>query len=104
MEDVRRKDKQKGIMIKSDLSSLESSLRGNPNNPRLVDTIFQTLGANPSDRYRISINFGKVKYQPLGNEINIIGLDRYLCKQKPYADEREFRVVVQIPVKSGAKT
>ena len=90
------KDKQKGIMIKSDLSSLESSLRGNPNNPRLVDTIFQTLGANPSDRYRISINFGKVKYQPLGNEINIIGLDRYLCKQKPYADEREFRVVVQI--------
>ena len=90
------KDKQRGIMIKSDLSSLKSSLKENPNNPSPVDTIFQTLGADPSDGYKISINFGKVKYLPLGNEINIIGLDRYLCKQKPYADEREFRVVVQI--------
>ena len=90
------KDKQRGIMIKSDLSSLESSLRENPNNPRPVDTISQTLGADSSDGYKISINFGKVKYLPLGNEINIIGLDRYFCKQKPYADEREFRVVVQV--------
>ena len=89
-------DKQRGIMIKSDLSSLESSLGENLNNPRPVDTIFQTLGADPSDGYKISINFGKVKYHPLGSEINIIGLDRYFCKQKPYADEREFRVVVQV--------
>ena len=90
------KDKQKGIMIKSDLSSLQNSLRENLNNRRPVDTIFQPLGANPSNGYSISINFCKVKYLPLGKEINILGLDRYLCKQKPYADEKEFRVVVQI--------
>lgn len=91
------KDKQRGVMIKSDLSSLESSLKENRNVPRPVGTIFQALsGTDPSNKYSISIHFGKVKYLPLGNEINIIGLDRYLCKQEPYADEREFRVVVQI--------
>ena len=90
------KDKPGGIMIKSDLSLLTSSLTINPKSPRPVDTIFQTLRADPPHGYKLDMRFSKVKYLPLGNEINTIGLDRYLSKQKPYADEREFRVVVQI--------
>ena len=90
------KDKQKGIMIKSDLSSLESSLKKNRNVPRPVDTIFQDIGPDASGKYKTSMHFSKVKYLPMGNEIGIIGRDRYLCKQKPYSDEKEFRVVVQI--------
>lgn len=89
------KDKQGGIMIKSDLSSLTNSLK-EWNSPRFVGTIFQTLGTDPSNKYIISINFRKVIYLPLGDEIDFIGLDRYLSKQEPYTDEREFRVVVQV--------
>ena len=89
------KDKR-GVMIKSDLSSLESSLKKNRNIPRPVDTIFQDIGSDVSGKYKTSIRFGEVKYLPLGEEISILGLDRYLCKQKPYADEKEFRVVVQV--------
>ena len=90
------KDKQGGIMIKSDLSSLTDSLTLNRNSPRSVDTVFQTLGADPSNKYRISINFSEIRYLTLGTEINFVGLDRYLSKQVPYADEREYRVVVQV--------
>ena len=90
------KDKQGGIMIKSDLSSLTDDLTLERNSPRAVDTIFQTLGADPSNKYRISINFSEVRYLTLGTEINFIGLDRYLSKQVPYADEKEYRVVVQV--------
>lgn len=90
------KNKQGGIMIKSDVSSLESILKENANSPRSVDTIFQTLGPNPSAKYRISIGLNKVRYLPLGTEINFTGLTRYVCKQKPYADEKEYRIVLQI--------
>ena len=90
------KDKQDGIMIKSDVSSLTDSLTLERGSPRSVDTIFQTLGADPSDKYIISIKFSEVSYLTLGTEIDFIGLDRYLSKQLPYADEREYRVVVQV--------
>ena len=90
------KDKQGGIMIKSDLSSLRDNLTANWNSPRSVGTIFQTLGVDLSDKDGISINFDKVRYLPLGDKIDFFGLDRYLSKQKPYEDEREFRVVVQV--------
>ena len=97
------KDKKSGIMIKSDLSSLKNSLRENLNDPRSIDTISQALDTDPSGRYKIFMKFDKVKNLPLGNEINIIGLDRYFCKQKPYADEKEFRIVVQIQLSSRKK-
>ena len=72
--------------------------------PNKLGTVFQILGADPADRYRISINFDKFKYLPLGSQINIVGLDRYLCKQKPYADEERIPSCASGPVKSGAKT
>ena len=90
------KDKQSGIMLKSDLSSLTDSLTLEQNSPRSVDTIFQTLGADLSDKYIISTNFREVSYLTLGTEIDFVGLDRYLSKQVPYADEREYRIVVQV--------
>lgn len=90
------KGKQGGIMIKSDVSSLMDDLTLERNSPRAVDTIFQTLDADLSDKYIISINFSEVSYLTLGTEIDFVGLDRYLSKQVPYADEREYRVVVQV--------
>lgn len=91
------KDKQSGVMIKTDLSSLRRSLDENRNNPRSVGTILQTIrSADSSDGYEICLNLGEVKYEVLGYEISLTGLDRYLYKQKPYADEKEFRVVLQI--------
>lgn len=90
------KDKQSGIMIKSDVSSLMGNMDVNKNSPRAVDTIFQMLGADSSDKYRISMTSGEVRYLTLGTEFNFSGLDRYLSKQLPYADEREYRVVVQV--------
>ena len=90
-------DKSKGIMIKSDLSSLARSLGENRDNPRSVGTVYLTLrSAVSSDRYEICLNFGEVKYEVLGYEMSFTGLDRYLYKQKPYADEKEFRAVLQI--------
>lgn len=103
------KDKRKGVMIKSDLSSLVSNLNENRNNPRSVGTIFQTLGgADSPDRYEIFLKPGEVKYQAieselLGSEISFIGLDRYLLKQNSYADEKECRIMVQIQLSSVAR-
>ena len=82
---------------------LALSLEKNRDVPRSVGTIVQALsGANSSDRYEIRITFREVKYYDIKydklweNEISLSGLDRYVCKQKAYADEREIRVVLQI--------
>ena len=102
-EKYTEKDKQRGVMIKSDLPSLASSFEKNRYVPRSVGTIVQALSsANSSDRYEIRITFREVKYYDIKydklweNEISLSGLDRYLCKQKAYANEREIRVVLQI--------
>ena len=87
---------QKGIMVISDLSSLKSSLRINAHSFQHVGAFCQFHGSDSLDGYEICMKFDKVIYQTLRNEINFIGLDRYLRKQKPYEDEREFRAVFQV--------
>ena len=78
-ETYTEKDKQGGVMIKSDVASLTSSLTINPNSPRSVDTI-QALRADPSNKHIISTDFREVIYLTLGTEIDFIGLDRYLSE------------------------
>ena len=87
---------EKGIMIKSDLSSLKNNLG--------IDTkgyehsyIFQeNHGIDPSDGYEVFIETRSVKYVSRGNYIEPVGSDRYFHKQLEYADERESRVILQL--------
>ena len=94
---------QKGIMVKSDLSSLKSSLRINADSFQHVGAFCQSHGSDSLDGYEIFMKFDKVIYQTLGNEINFIGLDRYLRKQKSYEGEKEFRTVFQVQLGPGQR-
>ena len=94
---------QKGIMVISDLSSLKSSLRINAHSFQHVGAFCQSHDSDSLDGYEICMKFDKVIYQTLGNEINYIGLDRYLRKQKPYEDEKEYRAVFQVQLGPGQR-
>ena len=87
---------QKGIMIKTDLSSLKSSLGINADGYQYPDRFWQDHGTDSLNGYEISTEVDKVKYFPLGHEIKAVGSDRYFHKQEAYADERELRVVLQL--------
>ena len=87
---------RKGIMIKSDLSSLESSMGINSGSYQRPDIFWRDNGINPLDGYEILVRIDNAKYCPLGHEIQSIGTDRYFHKQDAYADEKEFRVVLQL--------
>ena len=86
---------KKGIMIKSDLSSLKNSLRVNDNGFRNPDKFWKQYGMDSLDGYEIFIEIDDIKYVPLGHEIKAIGTDRYFHKQQAYKDEKELRVLLQ---------
>ena len=85
-----------GVMIKSDLSSLEGSLGINAEGYQHSDVFQEKHGIDPSNGYEIFIEIGNVKYISRGNYIEPISSDRYFHKQLEYADERELRVVLQL--------
>ncbi len=87
---------EKGIMIKSDLSSLKNNLRINAEGAQHSNVFQENNGIDPSDGYGIFIEIDNVKYISLGNYIEPVGSDRYFHKQLEYADERELRVVLQL--------
>ena len=84
-----------GVMIKSDLSSLETSLGINTEGYQHSNVFQEKHGIDPSNGYEIFIETGNVKYISRGNYIEPVGPDRYFHKQLEYADERELRVILQ---------
>ncbi len=86
---------ERGIMIKTDLSSLCSSLGVNAEGYEHSDVFQENHGIDSSIGYDISIESGNVNYIPRGEYIEPIGSDRYFRKQLEYADERELRVILQ---------
>ena len=89
-----------GVMIKSDLSSLETSLGINAEGYQHSDVFRENHGIDPSDGYEIFIEAGNVKYVSRGNYIEPIGPDRYFHKQLEYADEKELRIIFQLHLDS----
>lgn len=87
---------KKGVMVKSDLSSLKDSLGINANGYQRSDIFWQDHGMDSVNSYEITAEVDKVKYVPHGTEIEAVGSDRYFHKQTEYADERELRVVLQL--------
>lgn len=87
---------QKGIMVKSDLSSLKNALGINVDTYQNANVFWQDHGLDKLDGYKISLKVDKVKYLPRGTEIQAVGLDRYFHKQPEYASEKELRVVLQL--------
>lgn len=87
---------KKGIMVKSDLSSLKSSLGINVDGYKRPDRFWQQYHMDSLDGYEIFVKVSGIKYVPLGHEIKAIGTDRYFHKQKAYEDEKELRVLLQL--------
>lgn len=86
---------ERGIMIKSDLSSLKSSLGMKAEGYQHSDVFRENHDIDPSDGYEIFIEAENVKYISRGNYIEPVGSDRYFHKQLEYADERELRIILQ---------
>ena len=86
---------ERGIMIKTDLSSLCRSLGINAEGYKHSDIFQANQGIDSSIGYDISIESGNVNYISRGEYIDPIGSDRYFKKQLEYADERELRVILQ---------
>lgn len=87
---------ERGVMIKSDLSSLESSLGIGAGGYQHSDIFQEKHGIALSNDYEVFIETGDVKYISRGNYIEPVGSDRYFHKQLEYADEKELRVILQI--------
>lgn len=85
-----------GVMIKSDLSSLESSLGIDAEGYQHSDIFQEKHGIDPSNGYEIFIETVNIKYISRGNYIEPVGTDRYFHKQLEYSDERELRVILQL--------
>lgn len=87
---------EKGIMIKSDLSSLRNSLGINSGGYQHSNVFQENHGIDPFDGYEIFVETDNVRYISRGNYIEPVGSDRYFHKQLEYADEKELRVVLQL--------
>ncbi len=87
---------KKGIMVKSDLPSLKSSLGISTEEYQHSHVFQEKHGIDPSNGYEIFVETGAVKYVSRGNYIEPVGSDRYFHKQLEYADERELRVILQL--------
>ena len=87
---------ERGIMIKSDLSSLIDSLGINTGGYQHSDGFQENHDIDPSNGYEIYTETGNVKYILRGDYIEPVGSDRYFHKQLEYADERELRVILQL--------
>ena len=86
---------EKGIMIKSELSLLRSSLGIDTEDYLHSDAFQKNQGIDPTYGYEVFIKSDNVGYISRGNYIEPIGADRYFYKQLEYADERELRVILQ---------
>lgn len=86
---------ERGIMIKTDVSSLCRGLGINAEGYKHSDVFLENHGIDSSIGYDISIESGNVNYISRGEYIEPIGSDRYFKKQLEYADERELRVILQ---------
>lgn len=87
---------QDGVIIKSDLSSLRSSLGINVDGYQNHDGFWRCHGTDTSHGYEISVEVDEVKYRPLGHPIQAAGSERYFHKQPVYAEEEELRIVLQV--------
>ena len=87
---------ERGIMIKSDLSSLKSSLGISDSGYQDPDRFWRRYSMGSLDGYEIFIEIDSIKYVPLGHEIKAIGTDRYFHKQQAYKDEKELRILLQL--------
>ena len=87
---------ERGTMIKSDLSSLKSSLGISDKGYQYARVFQENHGIDPADGYEILIETENVKYISRGNYIEPVGSDRYFHKQLEYADEKELRVILQL--------
>ncbi len=87
-----------GVIIKSDLSSLKSSLGINTSGYQRSEKFWNDHETDPLsvNGYDVSVDVDEVKYRPLGHEIQAVGSDRYFHKQEVYKDEKELRIVLQI--------
>ena len=87
-----------GVIIKSDLSSLKTSLGISTEGYQHHEVFWNDHGTDPLsvNGYDISVDVGEVKYRPLGHEIQAVGSDRYFHKQEVYKAEKELRIVLQI--------
>ena len=88
----------RGVMIKSDLSSLKSSLGIRDSRYQDPDRFWRQYSSGPLGDYEIFIKIGSIKYISLrqGREIKAIGTDRYFHKQQAYKDEKELRILLQL--------
>lgn len=87
---------QEGVIIKSDLSSLKSSLGITAAGYQNHDVFWRDHGTDSSHGYDFSVEVDEVKYRPLGHKIQAAGSDRYFHKQEVYKAEKELRIVLQI--------
>ena len=87
---------ERGIMIKSDLSSLKSSLGIEDSGYKDPNRFWKRYSMESQDGYEIFIKIDSIKYVPLGHEIKAIGTDRYFHKQQAYKDEKELRILLQL--------
>ena len=87
---------ERGIMIKSDLSSLKSSLGIRDSDYQDPDRFWKRYSMESQNGYEIFIKIDSIKYVPLGHEIKAIGTDRYFHKQQAYKDEKELRILLQL--------
>lgn len=87
---------QEGVIIKSDLSSLKSSLGITAAGYQNHDVFWRENRTDSSHDYEFSVEVDEVKYRPLGHKIQPAGSDRYFYKQEVYKAEKELRIVLQI--------
>ena len=85
-----------GVIIKSDLSSLKSSLGINAKGYQCSEEFWNDHGTEALNKYKVSIEVDEVRYRPLGHKIRAVGSERYFHKQAVYKEENELRVVLQV--------
>ena len=88
----------RGVMIKSDLSSLKSSLGIRGSRYQDPDRFWRRYSRESLGDYEIFIEIKSIEYVPLRqrHKIKAIGTDRYFHKQQAYKDEKELRILLQL--------
>ena len=87
---------QKGVIIKTDLMSLKTSLSMDAQDYKNEDVFRKEYTIENSNRYEILTRIDDVKYDRTNEKPVLVGLDRYFSKQKPYKSEKELRIVLQL--------
>ena len=93
----------KGVMIITDLSSLNDSLGINGNAYPHPDRFWNQYDQTLSNNHDIVVRVGKIKYVSKKDAKNVIGTDRYFHKQKAYKEEKEWRILLQLQLKEDLR-